>query len=291
MGDFVIMTDSGCDLPPEFIEENRIVTVSFAYTVDDEEFLDDFGRSQDHKSFYDRMRQGARTRTSQANVSTFTELFSSYASQGVEVLYIGLSSGLTGTLNSAILARQTVLEEYPNAGISIVDSRSASLGQGILVRDALQLKAKGWSREETVRWLEENKLRLNHWFTVDDLEYLRRGGRLSTWKAAVGGILNVKPVLHMDAAGHLVPVTKVRGRKKSIKALAEFTKKRIVSSETQVIGISHADCLEEAEQLADLIRAEVSVKDVIICQIGPVIGAHSGPGTLAVFFYGRDRNV
>ncbi len=291
MGNFVLMTDSGCDLPLSYIEQHNIVTASLTYALDDDEYLDDFGRSQDHGSFYEAMRQGAKTRTSQTNASAFIEVFRSIAAKGEQVLYVSLSSGLSGTYNSALLARQTVVEEYPGASISVVDSLSASLGQGLLVRAALDMRQAGHSREETTQWLEDNKLKMNHWFTVEDLEYLRRGGRISNLKAAVGGILNVKPVLNMDDTGHLSPVSKVRGRKKSIKALADLAAGRILRPQEQIIGISHGDCLDDAQQLAALIQEKVTVKEVFISQVGPVIGAHSGPGTLALFFYGSDRNA
>ena len=291
MANFVLITDSGCDLPAGFIESNDIATVSLVYALDDQEYFDDFGRSQDHRSFYDAMRNGAMTRTSQASASTLIDLFRSYAADGQEVLYLCLSSGLSGTYNTALLARQTVLEEYPDAGISVVDSLSASLGQGLLVKEAQRLRMEGKSREETAQWLTEHRLKLNHWFTVEDLEYLRRGGRLSALKAAVGAILNVKPILQVDDAGHLIPVSKVRGRKKSISALADEVVARGVDLAGQEIGISHADCPDDAQQLAALIQEKAQVDRVFISQIGPVIGAHAGPGTLAVFFYGQDRQA
>lgn len=290
MGELVLVTDSGCDLPVDYIEREKLVTVSFSYAVDDEEYVDDFGKSQDYRVFYDKMRAGAATRTAQANVSQFIDLFTGLAEEGKEILYIGFSSGLSGTFGSAYMAKQEVETQLPEAKISLIDTKAASLGQGLLVMTAVELKKQGKSLEEIAEWLENNKLRMNHWFTVEDLEYLRRGGRLSHLQATLGGILNVKPVLHVDDEGHLIPVAKVRGRKKSVSALVEQLCKKIVSPEEQVVAISHGDCWEDAEALAEQIRTRVRVKDILIHQIGPVIGAHSGPGTIAVFFYGDSRS-
>lgn len=290
MAELVVVTDSGCDLPLSYIEKENLATISFTYAVDDDEYRDDFGKSQDYHAFYDRMRAGAITRTAQANVSQFIELFTQLAEEGKEILYVGFSSALSGTFNSAYMAKQEVEAQLPDAKISLVDTKAASLGQGLLVMEAVRQRNAGKSREEIVAWLEANKLRMNHWFTVEDLEYLRRGGRLSHLQAAIGGILNVKPVLFVDDEGRLVPFSKVRGRKKSLSALIDQLSKRIVSPEEQVIGISHGDCLDDAEALAEEIRAKIPVKDILVHPIGPVIGAHSGPGTLAVFFYADSRS-
>ena len=199
-----------------------------------------------------------------------------------------LSSALSGSYNSALLAREMLLEEFPDAVISIIDTRCASMGQGLLVHYALNFRDKGWDHQQIVEWVENNKLRIAHWFTVDDLEHLKRGGRVSGTAAFVGNILNIKPVLHVDNEGRLVPVTKVKGRK-SIKTLFEKMKETAITPAEQTVFISHGDSVDDANYLADMIKEQLGVKEIVINPIGPVIGAHAGPGTIALFFLASHR--
>lgn len=285
----VIMTDSCCDLPLNFVKENNIDVISLGINIDSKYYSDDLGQSINIKEFYDKLRSGIMPTTSQANAFSYEERFKKHVEEGKAVIYIGFSSALSGSVNSARIAMENVKDEYDKADITIIDSKSASLGLGLLVYKAVEMLKQGASKDEIVSWVEDNKLKLNHWFTVDDLNHLKRGGRVSGTVAAVGTLLGIKPVLHVDNKGRLVPVSKVKGRKKSIKVLQETIKERIVNPEEQVIFISHGDCLEEAEYLRRLITDEVKVKDVIINNVGPTIGTHSGPGTIALFFLGKER--
>ncbi|NMA14551.1 MAG: DegV family protein [Clostridia bacterium] len=189
------------------------------------------------------------------------------------------------------MARKLLMEEYPQGDITVIDTKSASLGEGLLLYYAVKMLREGKSKEEIVEWVENNKLKLNHWVAVEDLNHLKRGGRVSGTAAFVGTVLNVKPIIHVDDEGRLIPVMKVRGRKKSIKTLADILQERIVRPEEQIIAISHGDALEDAYYLKELIQENVKVKDVMINNIGPVIGAHSGPGTIALFFLGNSRQL
>ena len=223
------------------------------------------------------------------NIGEFQEKFEKYVNEGYSIIYIGFSSALSGCINSARLAAENIKLDNENADIRIIDSKSASMGLGLLVFYAAKMLKEGKSRDQIVNWIEENKLRVNHWFTVDDLNHLKRGGRISNSVAIVGRMLSIKPIMHVDNEGRLIPVYKVKGRKKSIKVLQEKIAEKIVNPEEQTIFISHGDCLEEAEHLKELITSEIKVKDVIINNIGPVIGSHAGPGTIALFFIGDSR--
>lgn len=285
----VIMMDSCSDLPFEYVQEHGLAVIHLTYHFDGKDYLDDFGQSLSHQAFYRTLRQGAMPTTSQVNVHTFVEAFRPYAERGEELIYIGFSSALSGTFTSAATARQLVLEEYPEAKIAVIDSRSASLGLGMLVYHAVELRARGKGYQEIVQWVEDHKLKVNHWFTVEDLNHLKRGGRLSGAAALMGTMLNVKPVLHVNDEGKLIPQAKVRGRAKALKYLKEQLDARIINPAEQVVFISHGDAPEDAETLKEMIRADHPVKDVFTGYIGPVIGSHAGPGTLAVFFFGSSR--
>lgn len=285
----VIITDSCSDLPLAYVERHQLPTVSLMYHLNGRDYVDDFGKSCSFTDFYETVRKGAMPTTSQVNVHTFVEMFRQYRDHQAGVIYIGFSSALSGTFNSAVAAREIILEENPGMKLAVIDSRSASLGQGMLVHYALELAEQGAGFQEIVDWVENNKLKVNHWFTVEDLNHLKRGGRLSGAAALVGSMLNVKPVLNVDNEGRLIPQAKVRGRSKSIKYLKEQLDQRIVRPEEQVIFISHGDSLADAESLKEMILADYTVKDVVIGYVGPVIGAHSGPGTLALFFMGEQR--
>lgn len=227
--------------------------------------------------------------TAQINVYSYAEEFRKHVSKGKAVICLVFSSALSGSYNSANIAKGMLEEEFENADITVIDTKCASLGEGLLDYYAIEMLKKGASKEEIVNWVEENKLKINHWFTVDDLNHLKRGGRVSSAAAVIGTLLDIKPILHVNDEGKLIPVTKVKGRKKSIKSLAEELNERIVNPEEQVIFISHGDCLEDAKLLEKLIREKHNVKDVIINQIGAAVGTHSGPGTVALFFIGNNR--
>jgi DegV family protein with EDD domain len=285
----VLLIDSCTDLPRSYVEKNEIPVVSLVCNFMGQEYKDDFGKTLSYKEFYAAVRNGEMPSTSQVNVYVYTEIFKKYAAEGKSIIYLGFSSALSGSLNSALLAKDMICEEIENADITVIDSRSASLGEGLLAYNANEMLKAGASKDEVVSWLETNKLRMNHWFTVDDLGHLKRGGRVSGAAAFVGTLLDIKPILQIDDEGRLIPVSKVKGRKKSIKTLFEMLQENIVSPEEQVIAISHGDCIEDAEYLKEMILKEYKVKDVIINEVGPVIGSHSGPGTVALFFMGSKR--
>ncbi|MBS4804095.1 MAG: DegV family protein [Clostridium sp.] len=285
----IIFTDSCCDLPINFVKENNIEVMELRVNLKGEDIPDDLGESINYKDFYKLIRNGEMPTTSQANVGEFQERFQKYVNEGYSIIYIGFSSALSGCVNSARLAMENIKLDNENADITIIDSKSASMGLGLLVYYASKMLKEGKSKDEIVNWIEENKLRVNHWFTVDDLNHLKRGGRVSSSVAIVGTMLSIKPIMHVDDEGRLTPVSKVKGRKKSIKVLQEKIVEKIVNPEEQVIFISHGDCLEEAEHLKELITSVIKVKDVIINNVGPVIGSHSGPGTMALFFIGNSR--
>jgi len=289
MKKIIIFTDSCCDLPISFVEQNNIQVMHLRVNIKGKDIPDDLGVSISHKNFYSLIREGEMPTTSQANVSNFEESFRKFVKEGYSIIYIGFSSVLSGCVNSARLAKEVVMEEIKDADITIIDSKSASMGLGLIVYYATNMLNEGKNKEEIISWIEENKLKVNHWFTVDDLNHLKRGGRVSSTVAIVGTMLSIKPVMHVDNEGRLIPISKVKGRKKSIKSLQEKLKERIVNPEQQVIFISHGDCLEDAEHLREIILEEVNVKDVIINNVGPAVGSHSGPGTVALFFMGNDR--
>lgn len=285
----VILADSCSDLPLEYIEKNNVVYIPFTYEIRGTEYSDDFGKTINYKDFYDELRKGDMSKTSQVNVHRYYEEFKKHISDGNSIIYVGFSSGLSGSINSANIAREQIIEEFKDADITVIDTRSASLGEGLLVYYAYEMLKKGHSKDDIVNWIEKNKLKLNHWFTVEDLNHLKRGGRISSAAAVVGTLLNIKPILHVDNEGRLIPVEKVKGRKKALKTLVEKLSEKIVNAEEQVIGISHADCIEDAEYVKALILEKYKVKDFIINNIGPVIGSHTGPGAVTLFFLGESR--
>lgn len=288
--DTIIIADSCSDLPESYIAENKFISyLSLIYEISGEENLDDFGKSISYSEFYKRLREGETSKTSQINVQRFYDEFKKDVENNKTVIYIGFSSVLSGCVNSANVAREQILEDYKEADITVIDSKSASLGCGLLVYYASEMLKAGAKNEEIIKWIEENKLKLNHWFTVEDLNHLKRGGRISSTAAIVGTLLNIKPVLKVDDEGRLIPDHKAKGRKKSLKNLVEELDSRIVNEEAQVIAISHGDSLEDAEYVKKLILEKHKVKDIIINYVGPVIGSHSGPGTIALFFLGNKR--
>ena len=288
MGSYKIITDSASDLPLSMMKELDIDWVSLKATIDDVDYNYD-GTDECAKKFYEMVRSGKNASTSAVNSASFAELMEKYLDQGTDILYIGFSSGLSSTYNSGVAAANELSEKYPDRKIYTVSSLCASLGQGLLVYLVAEKKKAGCSIDEARDFAESIKMNICHWFTVDDLFYLKRGGRVSAATAVVGSMLNIKPVLHVDDDGHLINMGKARGRKASIKELLVKMKELAVKPEEQTIFISHGDCFEEAKMLGDMVKDELHVKDVLIGYVGPVIGAHSGPGTIALFFVGEHR--
>ncbi len=287
MKDYVIVTDSSCDLPREMVDAWGVRTLSLEVTIDGVgSFLN---HEIDPKEFYVYMRNKHTAKTSAANMDRFVALFEEIAQEGKDILYIGFSSGLSATYMAGRNAAEEVVEKYPNVKIAVVDSLCASLGQGLLVKYAVDKKNEGADIEENAAYIKELVPNLAHWFTVDDLVYLKRGGRVSAATAVMGTVLQIKPVMHMDNEGKLINMAKARGRDASIKALFEKMKATANEPEKQTVYICHGDCIEDAEKLADMVRAEFGINDILIYYTGPVIGAHSGPGTLALFFVATER--
>lgn len=290
MNDFAIVTDSSCDLPGKLAEEMGLTVLPLAVHLDGKDYFNYLdGREISFQDFYAKLRSEAKCTTSAVNVEAFAGAMESLLQAGKDVLCIAFSSGLSNTFNASQLAVQELTEKYPDRKIYAVDSLCASLGQGLLLFLAVQKKRQGKSIDEVREWVEENKLHICHWFTVDDLNHLKRGGRISSGTALIGTMLGIKPVMHVDDEGHLIGMGKARGRKSSLSALVDRMAETVVGPESQTVFISHGDCYEDAKWVGDEVKKRFGVKDVVINYVGPVIGAHSGPGTLALFFYGTKR--
>ncbi len=288
---FEIVTDSSCNLVEDMIDEFGLHILPLTFMVDGEQYQSYLkGERTDLKQFYTMMREGKVITTSLPNLAESEDLLRGLLDAGRDVLYIGFSSGLSGTYQAIDLLLNDLAAQYPERTVRSVDTLAASGGQGLLVWYAAQKARAGASLEEVYTWLEENKLHLAHWFTVDDLMFLWRGGRVSKTSAWAGTILNIKPVMHVDDEGHLIPLEKVRGRKKSLIALVDHMDESAIRPvEDQMVFITHGDCIEDAEFVADLVRSRFGVRDVVINYVDPVIGAHSGPGTMALFFLADKR--
>lgn len=284
-----IITDSACDLTRDYIKNNNIGLLSLILNLNGQAIKDDLGETLSYKDFYNKMREGATPTTSQINAHEFEEEFIKYIKNGDSIIYISLSSSLSGTFNSANIAKNNLMNEYPNVNIYLVDSLSVSVGQGLLVAKACEMRDSGIGAEEIVNWLEENKRKVIHSILIDDLNHLKRGGRISGATAAIGGLLNIKPTLFLDDEGKLIQGEKIKGKKKALRFLVNEVREKAVDTENEILYICHGDCLEEAETLRDMILEEVKFKNVIINYVGNVIGAHAGPGVLAAVFLGSNR--
>ena len=287
MLDYIILTDSGSDLTLEQAKELDISLIDLSLIVEDSEPKKN--RDVDVKEFYAILREKKSASTAAVNIGDFLAAMSEELEAGKDVLYLGFSSGLSSTYSAGYNAAQELTEKYPDRKIYTVDTLCASLGQGLLVYLAAKLRLEGKSIEEVRDFVEQNKLNLCHWFTVDDLFFLKRGGRVGAATAVVGTMLGIKPVMHVDNEGKLVKVTTARGRRASIDALAAKIGEQGINPADQTMFICHGDCIEDAEYLAEKIKSDYGVKEVVIGYTGVVIGSHSGPGTLALFFLGTER--
>ena len=284
-----IITDSSCDLTREYIDNNNIGLLSLVLNLNGEVIKDDLGKTLSYKDFYEQMKEGDTPSTSQVNAHEFEEEFIKHVKNGDSIICITISSALSGTFNSANIARNNILEEYPDANILLVDSLSVASGQGLLVVKACEMRDRGANTEEIVAWLEENKKKVVHSFVVDSLSHLKRGGRISGATAAIGGLLNIKPSLYIDNDGKVMQGEKIKGKKKVLRFLVNEVKEKAVNIDNETLYICHGDCLEDAEILKNMILEEVNFKNVVINYVGNVIGAHAGPGVLAVLFLGENR--
>ena len=289
MGTFKIVTDSTADLPKEYLQEHGIDTMCLRYILDGESYGTD--KELEEKEFYALMRSGKMPTTSQVNPEEAKDFFLKHREECKEILCLSFSSGLSGTYNSARIAAEEVMEEYPDTKIIVIDTLAASLGEGLLVHKAVGLRAIGKTLQETADWIEGHKLNLVHMFTVDDLNHLYRGGRVSKTVAIVGTLAGIKPILHVDDEGHLIPLRNVRGRKKSLLALVDDMEKKMgeFRKENDIVFISHGDCLEDANIVKNEVEKRFGIESFLINYVGPTIGSHSGPGTVALFFMGDAR--
>lgn len=286
-----VLTDSCCDLPMEYMKKNVdfIELVGMPIHIDDMDFLDDLGENTSLESFYNRIRTGAMASTSQITPVVFEEIFTKNHLKGKETLYIGLSSGLSGTMNNALLAKNMVIEKYPDAKIHIPDIVSASVGQGVLVMHAVSMIQVGETTEYIMDWIEENKFNTQHWFAVDNLEYLKNGGRISPAVAKIGTMLSIKPVLTVDYEGKLKLYQNIRGRKKSMKFLASKLMQHLSPNKSGKVLIGHGDCVNEAQALKELIIDTVDEENIVISNLAHTIATHVGPDMLAIAFIGHKR--
>ncbi len=287
--DYIIMVDTDSEIPYSWEDEYNLAVLKMPYTVNDVEYEYDLGRNTDIIEFYDKMREGAKVTTAQRNPLDFIEMWKPMLEAGKDILYIGFSSQLSGTFHCSELARDEILPSYPGRKILLVDTLTISMPLGLLIKKAVELKAAGKSIEETAEWVDANKQRAQAIFTVDDLAYLKRGGRVTGAQAFFGTLLEVKPVLHVSTEGKLVPLNKVKGRKKAMKFLVDSLEARGRDLENELVAIIHADCIKDAEVLKAQIESRMKVKEIIITPVGPVIGSHAGPGTIAVCFMGENR--
>ncbi|MBP3594893.1 MAG: DegV family protein [Lachnospiraceae bacterium] len=288
MKDYVIVTDTACDISQEILQQWGVQEIDLTFRFEKDN-VERKGREMPIKEFYDCMREGGVAKTAAINPDVFIESFENILAEGKDILYIGFSSGLSSTFNSSQIAANELQEKYSDRKIVVIDSLCASAGQGLCVYLAVQKRDSGASFEELAEYLEDIKLNICHWFTVDDLVYLKRGGRVSATTAFVGTVLSIKPVMHVDNEGKLIPISKCRGRKASLSALADRYGELRDKSKSGTVFISHSDALEDAEYLRDLLKSRYGTEVEIITDIGPIIGAHSGPGTMALFFVGTER--
>ncbi|MEJ6951419.1 DegV family protein [Natronospora cellulosivora (SeqCode)] len=275
-----ILTDSASDLPKELIEEYSIDVLPLLVTIGDETFLD--GDTIKPKELFNGMRDGNVYKTAQVPIGAFIEKFKEY-DENTELIYLAFSSELSGTYQGAVMAKEQVLAEKPDLSIDLLDTKCASMGHGMLVYQAAKMASEGKSREEIIEAVDFYKEHMVHIFTVDDLEYLYRGGRVSKTSAFVAGLLNIKPILHVDE-GKLLPLEKKKGRKKVLRRMIELINERGSELDKQTVAISHGDDLETAEKVRDMIKDRFGTEDFIISSIGSAVGAHAGPGTIAIFF-------
>lgn len=286
---FIIATDSTADLPKEYLDKYDIFVFNLSYSIDGQNYGEN--HQMDIKEFYESLRAGNCANTSQINPDQAKKGLIELLKKGNDILYITFSSGLSGTYNSAKIAAEEISEEYEDANIIIFDSLSASMGEGLVVHKAVMMRESGATMSETVNWLNDHINNFVHLFTVDDLNHLFRGGRVSKSTAFFGSVLNIKPILKVDADGHLTPYINIRGRKKSLIKLVDDMEAKIgkFKDENDIIFISHCDSIEDAEFVKEEVTKRFGYTNFIINFIGPVVGAHSGPGTVALFFLGEER--
>lgn len=287
MREFVITVNSTVDLPKEWLEERHVPVMPLKYTIDGETYPDMDGLSA--KEFFQKLREGHMSVTSQINPDEAREMLEPIVKEGKDILHLAFSSGLSGTYNSMRIAAEELSEEYPDAKIVVIDTLCACMGEGLLLHKALQLKEQGKTLDEIAAWIEENKLHICHNVTVDDLNHLHRGGRISKTAAVLGTLVQVKPIIHVDNDGKLQVIGKERGRRKSLNKIVDMSVEQAKGWENDLVMITHGDCLEDAQYVEKRVKEKMGVENVLINNIGTVIGSHTGPGVVAVFCMGNKR--
>lgn len=290
MTDYKIITDSNCDFTPALIDELDVQVIPMEFVIGEKVYRNyPDERDMSAKEFYSRIRSGELSTTNQINTATFIDVFTPVLNAGRDIFYMAFSSGLSGTYNSACMAAEELRSRFPERTVIVVDTLAASMGEGLLVYYAVQQKRAGLSMQELEQWVIDNRNHLAHWFTVDDLNHLKRGGRVSGTAAFFGTMLGIKPVLHVDNEGHLIPVEKVRGRRQSLDALLNQMEKSIQDPEKQTIFIVHCDAPDDAKYLYKQAKSRVKPKEIIVNDLGPILGAHTGPGGIAIFYLSGNR--
>lgn len=289
MREFVITTESNCDLSKSYVEEHEIGVIPHYYTVEDEMYGED--KELTSKEFYDAMRNKKKAATMASNPAVILDRFTEYAKAGKDILHISFSSALSSGYNNIVNGANEVMEEYPDTKIIVIDTLSASMNEGAMIMKAVEMRRSGKTIEETAQWVQAHVANLCAVFTVDDLDFLYRGGRLSKSSAVLGTMINIKPILHINDEGKLVALSKTRGRKKSLSTLVDLMESKVGSFKDNQIQVTviHGDCEEEANSVADMIKDRFGYQNVLVAPIGPSIGAHSGPGTIGVLFMGDER--
>ena len=286
---FKIVTDSCCDLPHTYLEANEVDFISMTIQLNGEELIDDLGKTFDYIGFLEKIKTGGMPTTSQVNIGRYVEFFRTFIERNIPVVYLCFSSGMSGSYEGAVQAVGILKEEYKEVNIQIVDTKAASLGEGLLVIETIRLKNEGYSLEEVLVWLEENKMKVQSWVTVDDLKHLERGGRISKAAATFGTLISIKPIINVDSNGKLQNYEKIRGRGKALKKVVDETSKRIEHPENQTVLIAHAGDLESAEKVKQMLEEIVQVREIKIYPLGPTITSHTGNGCIAVFSFGAER--
>lgn len=290
MADYVITCSSTADLPTEFVREHDITVLPYQFFMDGKEYYDDQGVSISTHDFYEKVRAGSMPTTSMVNADRYVAFFTPFLEAGKDVLHLEFSSGLSGSFDNAVMVAGQLVQKYPGRTIKVVDSLSASRGYGLFVHLVVLKKEEGATLDEAYTYAEELKWKITHWFAVESLEHLRRGGRVSRASAFLGTMLNIKPVLAFNNEGKIIPVEKIRGRKKSLIEMVNKMEEDVDNPDGQIVYVGHGDAPEDAEYVAQLIKERFpTVKETFINYTGPVIGAHSGPGTVNIHYVGKQR--
>lgn len=289
MKKFDLLVDSCCDLPFDYLKENNVELVSMIINLNYKEYVDDLGKTFDYNWFMDQLKLGEMPSTSQINIGAYSEVFKKYINSEIPLLYVAFSSELSGSQRNAYSALRLLEEENESVNVKIIDSKAASLGEGLLVKEMIKQRADGKTIDEAINWLENNINRVHSWVTVNDLNHLERGGRISKTSATIGSLVKIKPIINVDKNGKLVNVGKTRGRNKSLEKIVSETKRTIENSEEQTLLVAYAGDLEAAEHVKELIEKNISVKGIELLPMGPTIASHTGYGAIAIFSYGINK--